>query len=91
MTTTGNLALSVCIHAFRETPDGDVTYCDFDAGEVPHGWTVYTRRDFDDDATGHRMFDIDDDEIDFPAADYIAAYTEACNRAAKLGARVVRY
>ena len=35
-------------------------------------------------------FDIDD-ETDFPADDYIEAYTEACRRANALGARVIRY
>jgi hypothetical protein len=78
--------LSVCIHAFVTDSDGNQTYCDFDAGEVPSGWCVYTRRDSDNGLP----FDIDD-ETDFPASEYIAAYTEACDRANKLGARVIRY
>ena len=79
--------ISVCIHAFVICDDGSETYCDFSAGEVASGWCVYTRRDSDDDSA---PFDIDD-ETDFPADDYIEAYTEACRRANALGARVIRY
>lgn len=78
--------ISVCIHAFTISHNGDIEYCDFDAGEVPSGWTVYTRKDYDDG----EPFDIYD-ETDFPASDHIAAYSEACNRARKYDARVIRY
>lgn len=70
------VASIVCVHAWRNTPDGDCEYCD-PAEQAPHGWCVYTRTETPSDP--QQPFDLSN-ECDFSTQ--AEAMAEAQSRAA---------
>ena len=82
-------AISVMLHAWRTTPEGDIEYCDGSDGQ-PDGWCIYTRTDFDlmADPPPFEPFDISEEQ-DFDDKASAMAAGEA--RAAKLGVELEEY
>ncbi|CAB4120972.1 hypothetical protein UFOVP4_37 [uncultured Caudovirales phage] len=91
MDKTPKTVTTVCVHAWAYVLDADgnatlnTTYCCPGWGEMPDGWTVYTRRELLSDGG---IFDIEDDE-DHDSQD--DAMAEAQRRAERLGCNVTAY